>query len=137
MKISLLLLLKPLFKAALKSSLRHKATLLFLSSFLCFFSAASSAQNIVSEGYQLSQIAPEPYTQVIKRSGKVNFKRTVKLSFKTAGFLTQLNVDEGDIFTEKQLLAALDTAELLAEKNATYARLLQAKRNVKPYWQKA
>ncbi len=86
---------------------------------------------MMSEGYQLSQIDPEPYTQVIKRTGKVNFKRTVNLSFKTAGFLTQLNVDEGDIFTKKQLLAALDTEELLAEKNATYSRLLQAKRNVK------
>ncbi|MCW8834089.1 MAG: efflux RND transporter periplasmic adaptor subunit [Colwellia sp.] len=83
-----------------------------------------------NEGYQLAQIDAEPYTKVIKRSGKVDFKRTVNLSFKTAGFLTQLDVDEGDIFTQKQRLAALDTEELTAEKNASYARLLQAKRNV-------
>lgn len=114
----------------LKHLLNLKFTLLFFTSLLCAFSAASSAQNLVSEGYQLSQITPEPYTQVIKRSGRVDFKRTVNLSFKTAGFLTTLNVDEGDVFTQKQLLAALDTEELLAEKNATYSRLLQAKRNV-------
>lgn len=119
MKIHLLLLL------------RYKSISLFLTSLLCFFGAVSSAQNMNSEGYQLSQINPEPYTQVIKRAGKVNFKRTVNLSFKTAGFLTQLNVDEGDLFTQKQLLAALDVKELLAQKNATFARLLQAKRNVK------
>ncbi len=124
-------MMKILIALSFGHSLRHKVTLLFLSSMLCFFSAVSNAQNVVSEGYQLSQITPEPYTQVIKRSGKVNFKRTVKLSFKSAGFLMQLNVDEGDIFTEKQLLAALDTEELIAEKNAAYARLLQAKRNVK------
>ncbi|MBL4899188.1 MAG: efflux RND transporter periplasmic adaptor subunit [Colwellia sp.] len=83
-----------------------------------------------NEGYQVTQVDAEPYIQVIKRTGKVNFKRTLNLSFKTAGFLTQLNVDEGDVFGAKQLLAALDTSELKADKNATYARLLQAKRNV-------
>jgi len=96
-----------------------------------FVGGESSAQSLVGEGYQLSQISPEPYTHVIKRSGKVNFKRTVNLSFKSSGFLTQLNVDEGDMFVAEKLLAALDTEELVAEKNATYARLLQAKRNVK------
>ena len=90
----------------------------------------ATAQSAVSEGYQLTQIEAEPYTQVIQRTGKVDFARVVNLSFKTAGFLTQLNVDEGGFFEEKQLLAALDTSELKAEKNATYARLLQAKRNI-------
>jgi len=94
---------------------------------LCYISTVQSA---VSEGYQVTQIDPEPYTQVIQRTGKVDFARVVNLSFKTAGFLTDLKVDEGGYFKEKQLLAALDTSELKAEKNATYARLLQAKRNI-------
>jgi len=106
--------------------------LLFVFALIMYFvGGESSAQSLVGEGYQLSQISPEPYTHVIKRSGKVNFKRTVNLSFKSSGFLTQLNVDEGDMFVAEKLLAALDTEELVAEKNATYARLLQAKRNVK------
>jgi len=113
-----------------KQILKRKPFLLFFTGLLCFFSTMSIAQNMVGEGYQLSYIQVEPYIQVIKRSGKVDFKRTLNLSFKTAGFLTQLNVDEGDTFTQKQLLAALDTEELVAEKNASYARLLQAKRNV-------
>jgi RND family efflux transporter MFP subunit len=90
----------------------------------------SFAQNITGEGYQLSQIYPEPYTQVIKRTGTIDFSRVVNLSFKTAGFLTRLNVDEGETFESKQLLAALDTEELVADKNATYAKLMQAKRDV-------
>ncbi|WP_338027233.1 efflux RND transporter periplasmic adaptor subunit [Colwellia maritima] len=49
---------------------------------------------------------------------------------KLFGFLTQLYVDEGEIFKENQLLAALDISELEAEKNAAYSRLLQAKRNI-------
>lgn len=99
-------------------------------SFMLFLSCMIATQSVAEEGYQLTQIEPEPYTQIIQRTGKVDFARVVNLSFKTAGFLTELNVDEGDIFEDKQLLAALDTSELQAEKNAAYARLLQAKRNI-------
>jgi RND family efflux transporter MFP subunit len=120
--------MKLLLPRLCKQLFQQKYSLFLISSFVCMFSA--SAQQINSEGYQLSHISPEPYIQEIKRSGKVGFKRMVNLSFKTAGFLTKLNVDEGDIFKQKQLLAALDTEELIAEKNATYSRLLQAKRNV-------
>lgn len=98
--------------------------------FMMFLSCMVATQSAAEEGYQLTQIEPEPYTQIIQRTGKVDFARVVNLSFKTAGFLTELNVDEGGIFEDKQLLAALDTSELQAEKNATYARLLQAKRNI-------
>jgi RND family efflux transporter MFP subunit len=89
----------------------------------------TTEKSVANDGYQLTQIEAEPYTQVIQRSGKVDFARVVNLSFKSAGFLTQLNVDEGGVFKKNQLLAALDVSELKAEKNATYSRLLQAKRN--------
>lgn len=90
----------------------------------------ASAQGSLNESYQLTQIESELYTHVIQRTGKVDFARVLNISFKTAGFLTQLNVDEGDVFQAKQLLAALDISELEAEKNASYSRLLQAKRNI-------
>jgi len=95
---------------------------------LCF---SLSKQSIANEGYQLTRIEAEPFTHIISRTGKVSFKRSINLSFKTTGFLTQLNIDEGDTFLSKQVLAALDTAELTANKNSTYARLLQAKRNIR------
>jgi len=107
-----------------------KLSWLKLTSVFLFLSVSTFAQSMSNESYQVSQVDVEPYSQVIERTGKVNFRRTVNLSFKTAGFLTQLNVDEGDTFEANQLLATLDTAELKADKNATYARLLQAKRNV-------
>lgn len=102
-----------------------------LSSVLLLISVSSFAQSTFNEGYQLTQVNVEPYTQVIKRTGKINFRHTINLSFKTGGFLTKLSVEEGDTFEAKQLLAALDTSELKANLNAAYARLLQAKRNVK------
>ena len=102
---------------------------LFLGLIL-FLACITTAQSAVNEGYQLTQVEAELYTQVIQRTGKVDFARVVNLSFKTAGFLTELNVDEGETFQKGQLLAALDTSELKAEKNSTYARLLQAKRNI-------
>lgn len=109
-----------------KAKLHH----LFCTGLLFCLSAVTYANNRADESYQLSQMTPEPYTQVINRTGTIDFSRVVNLSFKTAGFLTQLNVDEGDTFKAKQLLAALGTEELLANKNANYAKLLQAKRNV-------
>ena len=101
----------------------------FASVFL-LFTVSAFAQSISNESYQITQVDVEPYIQVIKRTGKVNFRHTINLSFKTVGFLTQLNVDEGDTFEAKKLLAALDTSELNADINTTYARLSQAKRNV-------
>lgn len=121
MKIRLL----SFFITVLSTSLRLRLAGVFL-----LLSVSSFAQNISNESYQVTQIDVEPYIQVIKRTGKVNFRHTVDLSFKTSGFLTQLKVDEGDTFEAKQLLATLDTSELKADKNSAYARLLQAKRNV-------
>ena len=113
------------FKTILTKSFWLKpAGVILLSSISVF------AQSMPNESYQVTQVDVEPYIQVIKRTGKVNFRHTLNLSFKTAGFLTILNVNEGDVFEEKELLAALDTSELTADINAAYARLLQAKRNV-------
>ena len=84
----------------------------------------------VAQSYDMEEVSAVPYTDVIKRTGKLDYKRVLNLSFKSSGFLTQLSVDEGDTFDEKQLLASLDTTELKENKNATYARLLQAKRDV-------
>lgn len=97
---------------------------------IMLFVGITTLQSAANEGYQVTHIDVEPYTQIIQRTGKVDFARVVNLSFKTAGFLTQLHVDEGQTFAAKQLLAALDTSELKADKNAKYALLLQAKRSI-------
>lgn len=81
------------FQRRLLKALNNKVFGLFL--FSCCITAAYASP---SEGYQVATIEAEPYTQVIQRTGKVDFARVVNLSFKTAGFLTELNVDEGEVF---------------------------------------
>lgn len=84
-----------------------------------------------SQQIEIETINVEPIVKTINRTGKLTFKRTLNLSFKSSGYLEVLNIDEGESFTQGQLLAELDSAELVADKNASYARLLQAKRDVK------
>ena len=100
--------------------------------FLALFTFLSYAafNEVTANTYDMEEVLVEPYADIIKRTGKLDFKRTLNLSFKSSGYLTQLSVDEGDYFEKGQLLASLDVAELIERKNATYAQLLQAKREV-------
>lgn len=86
---------------------------------------------VYAQQLETKTIKAEPMVNKISRTGKLTFKRMLNLSFKTSGYLEKLNIDEGDSFTAGQLLAQLDNEELLAEKNASYARLLQAKREIR------
>lgn len=85
-----------------------------------------SAQN-----YDTEILHVERYSDTIKRTGKLDYRRTISLSFKSSGYLTLLNVEEGQQFSKGQLLASLDITELQEAKNSLYAQLMQAKREVK------
>jgi len=52
-------------------------------------------------------IKAEPMVKKISRTGKLTFKRTLNLSFKTNGYLEKLKVDEGVSFIKGLLLAFL------------------------------
>lgn len=84
-----------------------------------------------AQNYDSEQIVSEIYRDTVERTGKLDYKRTLSLSFKSAGYLALLNIDEGERFEKGQLLASLDITELQENKNANYAQLLQAKRDVK------
>jgi len=107
---------------------RWKQLFLFLSFFITstFIVTPTYGQQL-----EIKTIKADLMVKEINRTGKLTFKRTLHLSFKTSGYLKELNIDEGDSFIKGQVLAQLDTAELVAEKNANYARLSQAKREVK------
>lgn len=102
-----------------------KAIKFHYSFILCLFSFALLAQT-----YEIEQLSVEPFSDVIKRTGTLNFKRVQNVSFKSSGYLTKLTVDSGDYFVKGQLLASLDIQELNAQKNAAYANLLHAKREL-------
>jgi multidrug efflux system membrane fusion protein len=98
--------------------------------FLIVGAITSASFSTLSQSYDLEQVIVEPYADTIKRTGKLDFKRTLNLSFKSSGYLAKLSVDEGEYFNKEQLLASLDATELIQSKNSTYAQLLQAKREV-------
>lgn len=102
-----------------------KSTLFGLAILSAFLSLGASATTFDVENVQIEQ-----YNDVVVRTGKLDFKRTVNLSFKSSGYLTTLSVDEGEYFEKGQLLASLEIVELNEQKNAAYAQLLQAKREV-------
>lgn len=84
----------------------------------------------LAKNVETTEVVVEPYKNSISRTGKLAFKNTLLLSFKTNGYLKTLTVDDGDAFEKGQILAALDTTELKADKDAKFAQLIQAKREV-------
>ncbi|MGB1198063.1 MAG: efflux RND transporter periplasmic adaptor subunit [Thalassotalea sp.] len=96
--------------------------------FIIFFSFFSLS--VIAQRYESQEIVARPFQQSINKVGTLGFKRTVNLSFKANGYLKVLTVDEGEYFAAGDTLAALETTELAADKNAKYATLLNAKRNV-------
>jgi len=91
----------------------------------------STVTSLSAQSYDTEVIRAERYSDIIERTGKLDYKRTSSLSFKSSGYLTLLNVDEGERFNKGQLLASLDITELKEAKNSYYAQLMQAKREVK------
>ncbi|MBA6391100.1 efflux RND transporter periplasmic adaptor subunit [Colwellia sp. BRX10-3] len=82
------------------------------------------------QSYDTELISAELYSETIQRTGKLDFKRTLSLAFKSSGYLTLLSVEEGELFNKGQLLASLDITELKEQKNSNFAQLTQAKREV-------
>lgn len=85
---------------------------------------------LAAQSYDTEVISAELYNDTIQRTGKLDYKRVLALSFKSTGYLDLLTVDEGDRFTKGQLLASLDITELKQQKNSNQAKLLQAEREV-------
>lgn len=102
-----------------------------LFSFVLILLLVSIATPLWAQLYDTEVISAELYSDTIQRTGKLDYKRTLNLAFKSSGYLTVLNVDAGDKFTKGQLLASLDITELNEQKNSHYAQLMQAKREVK------
>ncbi len=102
---------------------------LFSIVFTLFLIAQTGAS--VAQSFETEVLRAEKFSGTINRTGKLDFRRTLSLSFKSSGYLTLLNVDEGQYFHKGQLLASLDITELKEAKNSLYAQLMQAKREVK------
>jgi RND family efflux transporter MFP subunit len=96
-----------------------------------FITSLFLAMPLHAQKIETKVVTISPIVKKINRTGKLTFRRTANLSFKTGGYLEKLTVDEGDYFVKGQVLAQLENDELKAEKNASFARLRQAKQEVK------
>ncbi len=67
------------------------------------------------------QIEPEPYAKKTARIGQLAFFKTYQQSFKSAGNITSLNLEEGQSFAKGDVLAKVDTDDLSAELNQLIA----------------
>jgi RND family efflux transporter MFP subunit len=102
-----------------------------LFSILFTLSFILMAKPSLAQSYDTEVISAQLYSGTIQRTGKLDFKRTLNLAFKSSGYLTLLSVDEGERFKKGQLLASLDITELKEHKASNYAQFTQAKREVK------
>ncbi|AMO55241.1 efflux RND transporter periplasmic adaptor subunit [Endozoicomonas montiporae] len=91
---------------------------------------ASSAQGKPSVSVATETVQYQQHSRPIRTSGILAYKSQQTLSFKTAGPVAQLLVDEGDRVLAGQLLASLTMEEINAQVDEAKARLDLAKRNL-------
>jgi RND family efflux transporter MFP subunit len=83
---------------------------MFVSTFNPLLAASTDAVAVTVE-----QVKLEQRIQPIRNSGRISQKSEMRLSFKTAGLIKQINVEEGDKVEAGQLLATLDLEEINAQ----------------------
>jgi len=71
--------------------------------------------------------------RTISGMGSISCPKTLELGFDENGIVSEIPVEEGDMVTEGQVLAKLDSSVLEAEKKSTEARLASAAAEVKFY----
>lgn len=67
----------------------------------------------------------------VRTSGKLSKKSEIKLSFKTGGIISSIDVKEGEIIKEGQVMARLNLMEIKAKTNQARLALKKAERDYK------
>ena len=100
-----------------------------------FMSFAGLVSNLSAEErapavVDVSKVEYQNHARPIRTSGILSYKSQQTLSFKTAGPINQLSVNEGDSVTKGQLLASLTLGEINAQVAEAKARVDLARRNL-------
>ncbi|MHB1651844.1 MAG: efflux RND transporter periplasmic adaptor subunit [Desulfitobacteriaceae bacterium] len=82
------------------------------------FAAKPAAASLITANAQTGDVR-----KVITATGTVNFPKAIPLSFQQAGKLVSLNVNPGDVVKQGQVLAQLDTTNLVLSVNQQQANL--------------
>ncbi|MBA46725.1 MAG: hypothetical protein CL893_01405, partial [Dehalococcoidia bacterium] len=96
--------------------------IIVLISVFYFFNSEEGAQVISFEEYKLQKGG---IANTLIASGSTQIDKKISLSFGTSGKLSQIYVEDGDFVTKGQLLAKLDSKDLL---NALERQELQLKK---------
>ncbi|NWH09527.1 MAG: efflux RND transporter periplasmic adaptor subunit [Alphaproteobacteria bacterium] len=76
-------------------------------------------------------VRPASLTQEVRAAGVAQLKREITLSFKVAGIIDTISVDEGDRVVKGQALGELAQTEVAAQVSDAEAQLLNAERELK------
>ncbi|PHS15367.1 MAG: hypothetical protein COA86_14215 [Kangiella sp.] len=103
--LSALILIKPLLIDIKAADISNQNSLLSVASKPLTDAIAVTVVNVKQERRN----------QIIRNSGRISYKNEMHLSFKTAGLLKQIKVEEGDEVIQNQILAMLDLEEIDAQ----------------------
>ena len=78
------------------------------------------------DGYELEKISKGEVVQEVSETGSVRATKEVSLSFKSVGKIARVNVNVGDVVKQGDILAELDSSEILAQLQSAKAALSAA-----------
>ncbi|MGI9279554.1 MAG: efflux RND transporter periplasmic adaptor subunit [Endozoicomonas sp.] len=102
---------------------------------LAGLSSIATAQDKPPAMVEITPVEYQAYAQPIRTSGILSYKSQQSLSFKTAGPIQYLGVDEGDRIESGQLLARLTPEEIKAQVDEAQARVEMARNNMNRFSQ--
>lgn len=121
---------------ALKTISRNMRQIaIYVVSLLILVSGCSQAdQKEISESkavkVRTQQVAYKEYKVAVRATGLLTTATEMKLSFKTGGIISQLDVREGTSVKRGQVLAELDLSEVRAQVNQAHIGLEKARRDL-------
>ncbi|WP_172806922.1 efflux RND transporter periplasmic adaptor subunit [Endozoicomonas arenosclerae] len=98
-------------------------------------SALAMAEDKPPARVEVTSVEYQAHAQPIRTSGILSYKSQQSLSFKTAGPVQHLGVDEGDRVEAGQLLAKLTLGEINAQVDEAEARVEMARNNLNRFSQ--
>jgi RND family efflux transporter MFP subunit len=103
---------------------------------IVLFASCSKTTSVSKEQNQAICVKTDSLTETnasipIQCSGILSSKRMIKLSFKTGGIISSINVDEGSYVKKGQILATLDMTEISAQVSQTKLAFEKAERDLK------
>jgi len=93
---------------------------------LVFATTTGFAETVDAIAVTVAQVKYEQLNRPLANSGRISHKNEMRLSFKTAGLIAQIKVEEGEEVKAGQILATLDLEEINAQQKRAASNFAQA-----------